>query len=61
MREVDYHTFEQPITRNNAELGFDLKFSIAESMMKAEDTFRKDEPPLTIHRGSRWIDKLIEL
>ena len=40
---------------------YDLKFSRAESMMKAEDTSRKDEPPLTIHRGSTMMsNRLLE-
>ena len=39
----------------------DLKFSRAESMMQAEDTFRKDEPPSTIHRGATMMsNRLLE-
>ena len=34
---------------------YDLKFSRAESMMQAEDTFQKDVPPSTIHRGSTMM------
>ena len=48
--ELDYQSFEQPIVRNNGELGFEI--FITESMMQAEDTSQKDEPPSTIHRGS---------
>ena len=32
-----------------------LKFSRTESMMQAEDTSQKDEPPSTIHRGSTMM------
>ena len=57
--ELDCHTFEQPIIRNNAELGFQILR--AESMIQAEDTSRKNEPPSTIHRGSTMMsNRLLE-
>ena len=40
---------------------WDLKFSRTESMMQAEDTSQKDEPPSTIHRGSTMMsNRLLE-
>ena len=36
---------------------YDLKFSRTESMMQAEDTSQKDEPPSTIRRGSTMLSK----
>ena len=39
----------------------DLKFSRTESMMQAEDTSQKDEPPPKIHLGSTMMsNRLLE-
>ena len=57
--EHDYHTFEQPFIRNNAELGFEILKSRVN--MRAEDTTRKDEPPSTFQRGSTMMsNRLLE-
>ena len=67
---TELYTFEQPylwttIPLNNLFIETmprkDLKFSRAESMMQAEDTSRKDEPPSTIYRGSTMMsNRLLE-
>ena len=36
-----------------------MKFSGTESMMQAEDTSQKDEPPSTIHRGSTMMSNRV--
>ena len=45
--ELDYLTFEQPIVRNNAELGFAILKNRVND--EAEDTSQKDQPPAKIH------------
>ena len=57
--ELDYHTFEQPIIRNNGYLGFEiLKRRVNDASGRH---IRKDEPPSTIHRGSTMTsNRLLE-
>ena len=51
--ELDYHIFEQPIIRNNAEFGFEILKSRVNDASRRH--IPKDEQPSTIHRGSTII------
>ena len=57
--ELDYQTFEQPIVRNNAELGFEIFKNRVNDASRGH--IPKNEPPSTIHRGSIMMsNRLLE-
>ena len=57
--ELDYHSFEHPIVKNNAELGFEILKSRVNDASRRHT--RKDEPPSTIHCGSTMMsNRLLE-
>ena len=55
--ELDYQTIEQPIVRNNAELGFEILKNTVNGA--TEETSKNDEPPSTIHRGSTMMSNML--
>ena len=57
--EPDYQTFEQPIVRNNAELGFEILKNRVNDASRRH--IQRDEPPSTVHRGSTMMsNRLLE-
>ena len=49
--ELGYHTFEQPIIRNNAQLGFEILNS------RVNDASQKTHPEKTSHHQQSIVDQ----
>ena len=59
--EFDYHTFEQHITRNNAELGFEILKSRVKDASRRRPEKTSHHQQTTIHRGSTMMsNRLLE-